>query len=574
MKRIQVCVPVFCAFALAVGCSRKTADSVATTVEEDLANPDVMFDESPMYDLFGKVDGILTSGRTNEATRVFAEALEDEAFAPFHQQMFSTFLRYLLFTEQVEEAKARFLGALRTAPDDAMPSQDLIYGYLLDNGDGDAALDWARTLMAQDLPLRIRAAATEWVASGCLAAGNGDGALEAINTAIADFPADVAAPMAQRFAQNALSRKNVAMAEGIVEAMVARSSDPEFQKVAQALKLRIFAAKEDFASAVAAIPALADVLPDSSFSQGITELFRAAEAAGNSEAIDKIAETVVLDGKFAALPLTRLNAARKWIAFVVDGDADKIALYPERFTKLMQMNLPPSQLCSIFSRNFYKIIDIPAVLREMASICKVLREQVVEKGDAETLKSYALDAAFILENYDEALAVIDGGVADRDDSWHSMTRAKILAHKALAEGRAADAVANFRKFMDLLPDEEQHDPTSGISFSRDTIVANNEKRIGDIWTKAGEPEKAAAAYAAAREAYVRAIEGNTFGDETGAYIKAQMDALDAVYPPEGAKAAAETKAEAEKTESAAEAVPAPAAETAAPAAAENTEAAQ
>ena len=140
----------------------------------------------------------------------------------------------------------------------------------------------------------------------------------------------------------------------------------------------------------------------------------------------------------------------------------------------------------------------------------------------EGLKSFELDADFVLGDYDAALAVIDGGIADHDAAWHQMTRTKILAHKALADKEWATAVARFREFLDLLPDEDQHDPTTGIVFSRDSLVGLNEKRIGDIWTEAGDPAKAAAAYAAAREAYEKAIEKNQAGSETADYLQARL----------------------------------------------------
>ena len=531
MKRFKVFVPVFCAAALFVGCAKKPGDSTAPDIEADLENPDVVFDESPMYDLFQKVDGILSEGKTNEATRVFADALEDPSFGRFRVQMFSTFLRYLLFVGDIEGAKSRFLSALRTESDTAMPSRDLIYGYLLEKGDAEGALDWARVLTAQDLPLDVRGAASEWLASGYLSAGNSEGALEAINAAIVDLPASVAAPMALRFAQSALSRKDVTLAEGIAKAMSARAEQPEYGASVRSLELKIYAAKGDFQSAIAAIPGLVGVLQDNQFAQGLGELFRAAEAAGKSEDVDKMAETVIRDERFSTLPMSRLAAARRWISGVVDGNVETQAQYPVRFNELMKMGMPTSQLTSIFSRNFYKILDNTQVLAEMSSMLKVLCEQTTG-SENESLKSFALDTAFILEDYDAALAIIDGGVADRDASWHSMTRAKILAHKAMAAGNAAEAVARFREFMDLLPDEEQHDPTSGISFSRAMIVANNEKRIGDIWKSAGEQEKAAAAYSAARAGYAAALQGNTAGEETASYIKDQMRALDEVFAPE------------------------------------------
>ncbi len=529
MKHFNVCITLFCAALLAAGCGKKAESAASPDVEEELSRPELEFDEDVIYALFEKVDDILGTGATNEATRVFVEAIDDPEFAPARQRLFTTLLRFLLFTDQVEEAKSRYLAALRTEPEEALPAQDFIYGHLLNAGDRAAALDWARTLTAQDLPIATRSAAVEWLATGYLADGNRDGALAAVTNAIAEFPPSVAAPLAQRFAQEALSRdpKDVSLAEGIAAALSARSEAKEYAAAANGLALRILAAKRDFAGAAKRIPDLVGLLSDSQFVQGLNEIFRAAEATGDTDAVDLVSSAVVLDERFADYPSARLAAARRWLAAVLDGSPDRRALYPQRFDKLMKLQFRPAHLYSLYSRFFYNIMDDLPVLRETAAIGRLLREQMDDPSSAEGLKSFELDADFVLGDYDAALAIIDGGIADHDAAWHQMTRTKILAHKALDAEDWAAAVARFREFLDLLPDEDQHDPTTGIVFSRDSLVGLNEKRIGDIWTKAGETARAAAAYDAARKAYALAIEKNQAGSETADYLRARLDEIPA-----------------------------------------------
>ena len=553
MKRFNACIPLFCAAVIAAGCGKKAeapaSPNPSSDVDEALARPELEFDEEAIYSLFEKVDGILCAGNTNEATRVFVEAIDNPEFAPAKQRLFTTLLRFLLYTDQVEEAKSRYLAALRTEPESALPAQDFIYGHLLNTGDRAAALDWARTLTAQDLPIEARTAAVEWLATGYLADGNRDGALAAVTNAIAEFPPAIAAPMAQRFAQEALSRepKDVTLAEGIVSALSARSEAKEYASAATGLELRILAAKRDFAGAVARIPQLVGRLPDAQFVQGLNEIFRAAEAAGNAEAVDSVSSAVVLDERFAEYPSARLAAARRFLGVVLDGTPDRRKEYPQRFDKLMKLQFRPAHLYSLYARYFYDIMDDIDVLRETAALGKALRAQMEDPSSAEGLKSFELDADFVLGDYDAALDMINGGIADHDAAWHQMTRTKILAHKALDGKDWATAVARFREFLDLLPDEDQHDPTTGIVYSRDSLVGLNEKRIGDIWTGAGEPAKAAEAYAAAREAYKKAIEKNQAGTETADYLQARLDEIPAPAPvasPAPAEAPAPAPAEA------------------------------
>ena len=132
---------------------------------EESGEPVAVMDDQPVYDFFAKIDRLFSAGDTNAATQAFFEADEDPALKPFEEIVRGTRLRFLLFTDQVELAKSTYLGELRTVPDKVSASRDIIYGWLLETGRADEALDWARTLLAQDLPPEMRFAATDWVAS-------------------------------------------------------------------------------------------------------------------------------------------------------------------------------------------------------------------------------------------------------------------------------------------------------------------------------------------------------------------------------------------------------------------------
>lgn len=520
------------------GCGSKSdgSGSDAPKGSEADAETEVAFDDNILFDLYVKVDEILQTGDTNAANAQFFAAFDDPKFEPVLGQMFSTLMRYLLFTEQVEEAKSRYLAELRTAPDRARPSWDFIYGWLMDRGRRAEALDWARSLSAQDIPEDLRIQATDWLASGLLEDGDADGAIAAVSEGIARFSPASFAPVAIRLGQNALDRGDLSWVGRLVETVKASpaSSDPAYAGAMDMLNIRLLAAKGDWKGAAAALPAVVPHVTDAQLVQTLRAVFRLADApaaktddaSGAAEGVDEIA-FVALGDEFAGLTNVRALAARTWAAAPFKGLAGGHAAYPGRLEKLIAMKLPPKVLSGIFARHFYDLIDETEILRAIMPSVAAIKAMMSEDEARSAFIGYELDAAFLLDDFAGAARIIEAGVPDHDHAWHELTLAKVNAHLAMQQERWAEAADNFAKFVELLPDEDQTDPASGIVYSRKTLVANNEKRIAGLWDKAGEPEKAAAAREAARKAYAEALEENKAGDETAEYIRRQAAELDA-----------------------------------------------
>jgi hypothetical protein len=119
-----------------------------------------------------------------------------------------------------------------------------------------------------------------------------------------------------------------------------------------------------------------------------------------------------------------------------------------------------------------------------------------------------LDGAFVLEDYDRTLRLLEEGIPDREPEWHEMAITKVKAHKALQEGRPLDAVRHFREFMKFVEqrEEPERDPSTGILHTREMSLGRNAKRIGDILREAGQDEEARRAYEEAEQYYAAALE--------------------------------------------------------------------
>ena len=167
-----------------------------------------------------------------------------------------------------------------------------------------------------------------------------------------------------------------------------------------------------------------------------------------------------------------------------------------------------------------------AALRSVAATGRELKKRLSDDADKESMRVYELDADFLLKDYEGCIALLDEGIPDHDAAWHEMMKTKVFAHRAEAAEDWVGAARAYAKFLSMLPEEEQQDPTSGIVYSRLTLVGNNQRRIAGLWRKAGDEVKAKAALAAARDAYKKALAGNLAGKETADYIEKQLKELD------------------------------------------------
>lgn len=527
MNKTMLRMSLFAGVALMLaGCadSKKASDDAA---DLDLV-PEIEEDDSICYQLFDKINGLLEAGSTNEANAAFAAALKDKDYAPFQQRLFGSMIHYLVFTDQVEEARKAYLAELRTAPDNARPVRDYIYGYLLQTGDAEGALDWARAIAAQDVDESFRVEATSWVVDGQLNSGDTAGAMKTLEDALAAFSADGVAPMVSASGRSLLARGEIDLAKKVAGlASAAAKGSAELDRVVTDLNLRTLAAEKKWDDLIAAFPEASRKLPEPAFRGALAVVYKTALRAGDFDALDKLSETFVTGAEYAGLKSVRRDAARQWTGVILRREDANPVEFPARIERLLSLQYEPDLLLQLYTGGFYQLVNDKDALVLMNELAKKLEKLVSEPEDLEPLRNCQIDTAFLLEDYDTAVGLIDQCHTEKDADWHEMMKLKILAHKALKDGKLDDAAAKFRAFVEKLPDEEQEEPNSGIVYSRATIAGNNELRIGDFYSEAGEADKAAEAYAAAKKYLEEALAGVKENDAvTLEFVKAQLAKLE------------------------------------------------
>jgi hypothetical protein len=199
---------------------------------------------------------------------------------------------------------------------------------------------------------------------------------------------------------------------------------------------------------------------------------------------------------------------------------------PRRLGALLEKRIPPADIGSLFQRYYYSLISDPVPLKAMCELGEKLLPLVTEPESRKALKTMVLDGAFVREDYDTAVQLLEAGIPDRDADWHRMALAKVKAHRALKNNQPREAVRFFRDFMaclETVKEEDTSDPSTGIQHTKEMILGRNAKRIGEILTAIPDPAAAATAFAEARGYYRAAME--KADAEARRIIKAEMAQL-------------------------------------------------
>ena len=184
----------------------------------------------------------------------------------------------------------------------------------------------------------------------------------------------------------------------------------------------------------------------------------------------------------------------------------KLELVPVRLSRLLAVGTDARVVARAYTAAGNGILQKldKAMLQQMMQVGRSLSSQLRDKDDRTDVARLMLDYSCILEDFDASLALLRICYHDElDGEEYRRMSNKVLAHKALKEGRPDEAVRRFRDFMESAKEwkTDQYDPSTGEAVPVDAILGLNAKRIGDILTRAGNTEAATAAYTEARTYY-------------------------------------------------------------------------
>ena len=213
------------------------------------------------------------------------------------------------------------------------------------------------------------------------------------------------------------------------------------------------------------------------------------------------------------------------------------ARFPGRFPWLpkvsKELKIPVSQLEGLteeafvkFAGNGYPDAAAQGRIRKLLDFAERL-EVRCSPEDAKSLRERMLDAHFLVNDFDGAVAILEKGLPGRSANWSKAAIAKIRAHQAEEKKDDAEALRQFAAFGEAMAAEPDNgvpecDPTTGIAYCRAWVLAKNAWRCSEYSKKLGKSDDAAAFLAKAKALYERAVKETEDDDKSLAALKEEM----------------------------------------------------
>jgi len=154
--------------------------------------------------------------------------------------------------------------------------------------------------------------------------------------------------------------------------------------------------------------------------------------------------------------------------------------------------------------------DVPR-LKLLVAFAGEMEKRCETEAAVSSLRDRRFDGYFLMKDYDGAIAMLDAGMPSHSREWCKGTAAKLRAHKALDAGDKKSAAKHFLDFGDFLACEEMKDfedcdPTTGIVYSVEWVIARNFMRVSKLLAETGDKAKAAEFAAKAKPNFNKALE--------------------------------------------------------------------
>jgi len=475
---------------------------------------------------FAEILDLQTQGQMDTALALLDKCLANKKYKAHRSGFFSRKVDLLIAQDKGSETGALVLKTWQKEPQLAQSVFGRVHAYHLGKRDHAAALAWCGELLAlgkgKMLPQGLRPQALEWQLAAAAAVGDPAAIGSGVGEIIRDLRPEKAVPLLQKTVNAMISAGQFEQAAAVLASLGASQEGAarEYRDFAATANLKSLLAQKDWQGVQGAVETCAAQLNDDVLAALLRQTFQTLQKSQQIQLLEKICHSVF---QTAASKTTSAGyAARIWVD--IGMLTDKRVLR-ERLVALLDAKVSADQVASLFERYFYEFVEDHEAIKSLCAVGQRIAEACQEEDAKNAMKLKLLDGAFIVEDYDLVLTMLERGVPDKPKEWHAMSIPKVKAHRALVHKKTEEAIGYFREFMKAMnevgPDEE-HDPTTGVAYSKEWILGRNALRIAELYDSLSDAANAAKARAEAKAFFDTALEKAGKDDNTLKLLKEEL----------------------------------------------------
>ena len=484
MRALLVCALAMCVLGAGVsGCKPKQSKAERQALQMEALRQDVEAQ-------FAEILALQSMGQMDDAMALLEKCFADKKYAIYRTRFFTQKIDLLLVQDKCEEAGKLIL---TTWAKDAQLAQSVfgrVRAYYQDKRDNEAMLAWCKQLlgMGETFPKHLRSQVLEWQLSAATTLDDIAAITDAVGQMVAELSPDKAMPLLQQAINSMIGAAKFDQVSAVIGCL---ASHQEYRDVVVTTNLKSLVAQKDWEKVSGAFEACAAQLKDDVLSTLLRQTFATLQKSGQIALLEKTCH-----GIFMAAPTKKVSAsyaARIWVD--IGMMANKNVLQ-ERLVALLDAKIQAEQVAMLFERYFYEFVEDHAAIKNLCVLGERIMSECSDQETKDSLKVKVLDGAFIREDYDLVLQMLERGIPDKPKEWHDMSIPKVKAHRALAQNKTQEAIEYFREFTKVMAasgPEEEHDPTTGVAYSKEWILARNAHRIATLYDTLSDAANAAKA---------------------------------------------------------------------------------
>jgi len=457
--------------------------------------------------LFDRVQTLQAEDHGDEALQLVEQGLVNPKYKGFKARFFTQKTDLLLRQNKDKETCDLILQAWKNEPELARAVFGCVYNHYLQLNRHEDIRAWCTRLLApgSGLPSDLRGPVLNWQLASALALSDEEGAKAVLDVMIGTLPPAEAVPLLQQALEGLIDSGRHVSAASLLKYLDGKNTDsPLYKRLFVTLSMRCVLANKEWQNMTSAFNACVSQLPDESLHKLLRTVFSALQKNGQPELLQSSCKQVIFN---ASEKTNSVHfAARVWVE---SGVAANKKVLPERLDALLNAKVSPVQVGNLFDRYFYEMTEELDIIRSLCALGERILAVCSDEATVNNIKVKILDGAFITDNFDLAVHMLEQGIPGKDKAWHDMSLPKVKAHRAMAQKKPREAVKYFRDFMNAWiasDQQEEFDPTSGIAYSREWILGRNANRIAGILDAIPDKAEADKARAEAKAYFKTALE--------------------------------------------------------------------